>query len=194
MKKILAIMLTAAVLLAGFALGTSASAPAALELNMTSNPAHNANVTANSAIHYTIQVRNTGTQARNNVVVTSHVPIYTTLVPGSVSTGGVIGMHQVTWTIPAIAAGEYVTLQYRVTVDFVPTGQTRSIRSSAHVGEISSNEVRHSASVESSGWWASFFPQLQWLYNRAFGLLSSALVWGFELLILIVFGNIRNVF
>lgn len=195
LKKILAVAMAAVFGLTALAVGTMASTAPVVALQITANPAHNANVAPGDVIQYTIQVRNTGDEILTNVVVTNQLPAHTTLVAGSISSGGSMAAGLITWAIPTILADGYVTLSFHVTVDFIQTGESRTIRNFAQAdGGVSSNEVRHSASVANDGWWANFFPQLQWLYNRAFDLLTSALVWGFEFIILLVFGNIRDVF
>jgi len=198
-KKILAIVMVMALGLTAFALGASASEASGITVTAAANPAHGATVRAGARIEYAITVRNTGTTALTNIAVTNQMPLGTTLLAGSITAGGAVNAGgAVAWVIPTLAAGASAELAFAVTVNELPAGQnTRTISNTAEAGGNASNEVQHFVTREEEGgdgWWANFFPQLAAFYNWAFDALTSALVWGVEIIILIVFGNIRDIF
>ncbi|EIM74032.1 hypothetical protein A3SI_16687, partial [Nitritalea halalkaliphila LW7] len=73
-----------------------------------------ATIEAGQELVYTITVRNTGTGAARNVVVTDPVPVAATFV--SADNGGMLANGLVTWTIAALQPGEAITLQLIVRV------------------------------------------------------------------------------
>ena len=77
-------------------------------------------------IVYTLTYGNTGLGNADNLVITDTIPINSTLVPGSITDGGIESLGVITWslgTLPALATGR--TVQFSVTVDSgTPPGST----------------------------------------------------------------------
>jgi uncharacterized repeat protein (TIGR01451 family) len=64
---------------------------------------------------YKITVVNRGQRA-TNVLITDTIPVNTTYVPGSASSGQLVGDH-LEWVIPALEPGERETFEFRVTIE-----------------------------------------------------------------------------
>jgi uncharacterized repeat protein (TIGR01451 family) len=68
---------------------------------------------------YTLTYRNTGTGTANSVAITNPVPIHTTYVSGSASSGGLYDSAAGTlkWTVSTVASGASGTLTFKVNVN-----------------------------------------------------------------------------
>jgi gliding motility-associated-like protein/uncharacterized repeat protein (TIGR01451 family) len=88
-------------------------------------------VAATTIINYTIHIRNTGSTALTNVIVTDYVPAYSTFIDAD---GGVTpdGTNKLQWTVPSIATGADYIIQFRARVAADLTGAT-SIDNTASV-------------------------------------------------------------
>jgi uncharacterized repeat protein (TIGR01451 family) len=97
------------------------------------NPSNGAAVAAGDELTYSINVYNTKTTAVTGVIVRDTIPEGTTLVTGSISSGGTRGTDSITWTLD-LAAGETKTVSFRVTVNALPDSvRYRTLRNGAVV-------------------------------------------------------------
>jgi uncharacterized repeat protein (TIGR01451 family) len=115
-----------------------------LTLHKSSNPSPGSHVMVGDTITYTITVANTGNTASGSVVITDDIPQGMTLVAGSYTGDGVPSVNGQTlrWDIPAIAAGQTITVSFDVTVDPLPQGVYRhTFVNTAIVNEVATNTV-----------------------------------------------------
>ena len=73
-------------------------------------------VMINGTLLYQIQVTNLGQQA-TLLVITDTIPLNTTFIPGSASSGGQLLDGAVQWNFPVLNPGETLKLTFQVTVD-----------------------------------------------------------------------------
>ena len=84
-----------------------------IALTKSANPL---NAKTGDTVTFTVAYVNNGGNA-NNVAITDAIPAGSTLVPGSISTGGSFASGTITWTIGTVAAGASGSVSFQVTVN-----------------------------------------------------------------------------
>ncbi|MDR2524673.1 MAG: DUF11 domain-containing protein [Oscillospiraceae bacterium] len=90
--------------------------------NKRANPAAGSVLHAGDVVTYSIDVTNHYSKTVANVAVRDSIPAGTTLVPSSITAGGVYSGGQIVWSIPSLAPGQTVTVSFSVTVNALPAG------------------------------------------------------------------------
>ncbi|KAL1110006.1 hypothetical protein AAG570_014012 [Ranatra chinensis] len=85
-----------------------------LEISKASSIPANVKIAVDSTIVYTISVKNNGLFEVNNIPVSDVIPTGTSYVNNSADNNGTFSNSMVSWTIPAIAAGETIDLKFEV--------------------------------------------------------------------------------
>ncbi len=80
-------------------------------------------VEAGDKVTYTLKISNTGTEVAEKLVITDAVPALLTVDEDSISHEGALDKGTITWEIDEIKAGEYVEVQFTVTVPAVTAAQ-----------------------------------------------------------------------
>lgn len=74
------------------------------------------NATSGTTLTYTIQYQNTGTAPATNATISDPVPAGTTLVAGSISSGGTQSGGVITWSLGTVAAGASGNVSFQAKV------------------------------------------------------------------------------
>jgi uncharacterized repeat protein (TIGR01451 family) len=95
-----------------------AACPPVGQVDKTASPASGTVVGAGQVITYTVTARNTGAVPISGTPLVDRLPLGVSVVPGSVTGGGVLDAtdRSVTWTV-SLAPSQTATFSYRVTVD-----------------------------------------------------------------------------
>ena len=102
-------------------------------------------VNENDEIEYTIRVSNVGNVAAKNVRVVDTVPTNSTLVPNSITGGGVLNSGDVIkWTIPNIEPQGVAEVKFKVRVNEASSGVYQfEIHNTATVNDVNTNTIEH---------------------------------------------------
>lgn len=95
-------------------------------------------VSGGEEITYTIHVRNSGSVAVNNLIISDAIPQRTNYVPGSATAGGTFASNTVSWNGVSIPAGGTITMSFKVRVSNNLIGAT-VVRNTAYVKQNSSD-------------------------------------------------------
>ncbi|MDO8472329.1 MAG: NBR1-Ig-like domain-containing protein, partial [Dehalococcoidia bacterium] len=96
------------------------------EISMTSIP--DGLVRAGKAVTYTVNVTNTTGLTLTDTVVTSTVPLSSSVLPGSVTGGGVSDQRTVAWTLPnSLLPGEAITMSFTVAVEPIAIAEDEAV-------------------------------------------------------------------
>lgn len=88
-----------------------------------------AEATHGDQLLYTVIVTNTGDNTLTNLVITDSIPVGTTFVGSSASSGGVYNSstNSITWEFPSLGVGASVTVTFSVTINANAPSQIRNV-------------------------------------------------------------------